>query len=124
MKLHRDLNIGQNLVTAYGPDYIDVNGQRHETGLILLPRQIHAPWGMAGFDALTAEDFRYVVTQECEILFLGTGRQQRFPQAALLRELITARIGIEIMDTGAACRTFNILVAEGRNVAAALLLEK
>lgn len=123
MKLHRDLNIGQNVVTAYDPDHIDINGQRHETSLLLLPRQIRQPWGLAGFAALAVEDFRPVIELECEILLLGTGRQQRFPQPALLRELMEARIGVEVMDTGAACRTFNILAAEGRNVAAVLLLE-
>jgi uncharacterized protein len=124
MKLHRDLNIGQNIVTAYGAGHIDINGQRHATSLLLLPRQIHQPWGVAGFSGLSHADFRPVIELNCEILLLGTGQQQRFPPPALLRELMAARIGVEIMDTGAACRTFNILVAEGRNVAAALLLEK
>lgn len=123
MKLHRDPNIGQNVVTAYGTDHIDINGQRHETSLLLLPRQTLQPWARAGFAALEAGDFRPVIELGCEILLLGTGRQQRFPPPALLRELMAARIGVEVMDTGAACRTFNILAAEGRNAAAALLLE-
>ena len=124
MKLHLDLNIGQNVVTAVGESHVDINGLRHEAGLLVLPRQIRAGWGLAGFDALGAEDFRPIVELGCEILLFGTGRRQRFPPPALLRELIEARIGVEVMDTGAACRTFNILVAEGRNVAAALLIER
>ena len=124
MKLHPDLTIGQNVVTALGEGYIDINGQRHETSLLVLPQQIRPNWGQSGFEALDAEDFRPIVELGCEILLFGTSRRQRFPAPALLRELMAARIGVEVMDTGAACRTFNILVAEGRNVAAALLIDQ
>lgn len=123
MKLHRDPHTGQNIVTAYGEGYIDINMQRHESSLLLLPEEIQSGWGQAGFAALSLADFHPVMAAGCEVLLLGTGRQQRFPPPALLRELMQARIGVEIMDTGAACRTFNILVAEGRKVAAALLLD-
>ena len=123
MKLHQDLNIGHNVVTAIGDGYVDINGLRHESSLLVLPRRIESSWAVAGFDALVADDFRQIVESGCEILLFGTGRRQRFPQPALLSELMAARIGVEVMDTGAACRTFNILVAESRNVAAALLLD-
>ncbi len=123
MKLQRDLNIGQNVVTAIGEGYVDINGLRQTSSLLILPGQLRTNWGLAGFEALTTEDFRPVIELGCEILLFGTGRRQRFPPPALLRELMAARIGVEVMDTGAACRTFNILVAEGRNVAATLLIE-
>jgi uncharacterized protein len=123
MKLHRELNIGQNTITAYGDGHIDVNGQRRQASLLVLPQKIQENWGQTGFEQLTTADFRPVIELGCEILIIGTGRRQRFPSPGLLRELIEARIGVEIMDTGAACRTFNILVTEGRNVAAALLIE-
>lgn len=124
MKLHRDLNIGQNVVTAIGEGYVDINGLRHEASLLVLPQHLKKDWGAGGFETLDAADFRPIIELGSEILLFGTGRRQRFPQPALLRELMEARIGIEVMDTGAACRTFNILVAEGRKVAAALLIDR
>ncbi len=123
MKLQRDIQIGQNIVTAMGDDYININGKRHASSLLVMPQQIEPSWGKAGFDALSEADFAQIVEIGCEILIFGTGRRQRFPQPALLRELMTARIGIEIMDTAAACRTYNILVLEGRIAAAALLID-
>lgn len=123
MKLQQDRPVGQNLVTASGEAYIDVNGLRHQTSLLLLPDQIDPDWGAAGFDALSAADFARIVEFGCEVLLFGTGRRQRFPHPALLQPLMAARIGVEVMDTGAACRTYNILMAEGRDVAAALILE-
>jgi len=123
MKLQQDRPLGQNLITASGDGYIAINGVRHEASLLLLPDQIEPGWGAAGFDALSARDFADIAEIGCEVLLFGTGRRQRFPRPALLQPLMAARIGVEVMDTGAACRTYNILMAEGRKVAAALLLD-
>ncbi|MFA7268637.1 MAG: Mth938-like domain-containing protein [Sterolibacterium sp.] len=123
MKLHQDIPEGRNVVTAVGEGYVAVNGQQHVASLVLLPQQIETGWGAAGFDALTEADFVQIAALGCELLLLGTGRRQRFPNPGLLQPLIRARIGVEVMDTAAACRTYNILMAEGRNVAAALLLD-
>jgi len=111
------------MVTASGDGYIAINGLRHESSLLLLPDQIEPGWGAAGFDSLSETDFASISALGCEVLLFGTGRRQRFPRPALLQPLMSARIGIEVMDTAAACRTYNILVAEGRKVAAALLLD-
>jgi uncharacterized protein len=73
--------------------------------------------------ALTAEHLAQLTAFPCDVLLLGTGRRQRFPAPALLRPLIESGRGYEIMDTAAACRTYNILVAEGRIVLAALIIE-
>ena len=123
MKLHQDLPVGQNIVTAIGDGYVVINGEKHVTSLLLLPQQIEPGWGKAGFDALTEADFSQIVVLGCEVVLFGTGRRQRFPRPALLQPLMLARIGVEVMDTAAACRTYNILMAEGRSVAAALLLD-
>ena len=123
MKLHQDRPVGQNLVTASGDGYVDINGLRHQRSLLLLPDQIESGWGAAGFDGLTEADFADIAGRGCEVLLFGTGRRQRFPLPALLQALIASRIGVEVMDTAAACRTYNILVTEGRRVAAALLLD-
>lgn len=123
MKLHLDNPSSRNLVTGYGAGHVAINHRNYETSLILLPERIVAPWGAGGFEALTEDDFAVVRALAPEVLLLGTGSRQRFPSPALLRPLIEARIGYEIMDLAAACRTFNILMAEGRQVAAALLIE-
>lgn len=123
MKLEQDRPVGQNLVTASGEGYIDINGLRHHTSLLLLPDRVEPGWGAAGFDALTEADFSGIAALGCEVLLFGTGSRQRFPRPALLQPLMAARIGVEVMDTAAACRTYNILMAEDRKVAAALLLD-
>ena len=73
--------------------------------------------------AAPAPDLQAIAELGCPIVLLGTGSRQRFPAAALLRPLIQRRVGIEVMDSYAACRTYNILMAEGRDVAAALIIE-
>ncbi len=109
-----------NAFNAYGDDYVAVNGERHETSLIVLPERI-VPWQVAGFDALQEGDFALLAGLAPEIVLLGTGPRLRFPDPRLARALADARIGLEVMDTRAACRTYNVLVAEHRRVAAALL---
>ena len=123
MKLHSDLTIGANTITAYGPDHVAVNGRRY-AGSVLLDRQWLEPgWPVASNAALTAEALAPLLARHCDVILLGTGVRQRFPAASLLRPLIEARKAVEVMDTVAACRTFNILVAEGRNPLAALIVE-
>ncbi len=108
--------------TAYGDDYIDVNGKRYNTNVALLPGQLLPEWTTATFETLTDADFARLAALAPEILLIGTGKTLRFPAPALLQPLMAARIGFEVMDTHAACRTYNILAAEGRKVAAAILL--
>ena len=120
MKLHASLPSGVHVVTAYGEDYVVVNGLRHHESIVVLPERV-VTWGGHVFDALTHDDFRFLGTLEAEIVLLGTGARQRFPHPRLTAPLSQARIGLEVMDLQAACRTYNILVAEGRKVAAALL---
>jgi len=121
MKLHLDRHAGLNVITDYDDGYVLINQQRHRTSVIVLPRQLITDWENNGFDTLQTADFERLRDLQPEIVLLGTGTRQRFPAPALLRPLIEARIGYEIMNTGAACRTYNILMGEGRNVAAALL---
>jgi len=99
-----------------------VNSQRFEVNLIVLPEKI-LPWEVAGFEALNESDFQVFLGMDLEILLLGTGAKQRFPHPRLGRALAERRIGIEAMDLQAACRTYNILMAEERRVAAALLFK-
>ena len=122
MKLHLADAAGLNLFTGYGENYVEINQQRHENSLIVLPGMIVKDWNIASFEHLTTMHFEFLVDLKPEIVLLGTGVKLRFPAPALTRALITAQIGLEVMDTAAACRTYNILAAEGRKVAAALLL--
>lgn len=122
MKLHADPLTSLNTVTAYGPGYIDINGARHQTALRLSPDTPPVPWTVP-FDALRAEDFDALLAHRPELVLLGTGSRQRFPHPRLSASLGAARVGLEVMDTQAACRTYNILVAEGRKVLAVLLLD-
>ena len=120
MKLHVSGPVRYNTITGYGEGYVQVNGQRHESSLIVLPDQV-LPWDATAFDALSPEHFSSLKELRAEILLLGTGPKQRFPHPRLTAPLAAAGIGVEVMDLKAACRTYNILVAEERKVAAALL---
>ncbi|MFZ3173499.1 MAG: Mth938-like domain-containing protein [Thiobacillus sp.] len=124
MKLHLNSDVSQLLFTGYGDDHVLINGQRFDSSLLLTARGVEiAPWAGQGFEALTADHFEWVACHELDILLLGTGPRQRFPHPSLTRTLMDARIGLEVMDIGALCRTYNILAAEGRSVGAAVLIE-
>ena len=120
MKLHASSPTALNTFSGYGEGYVLINGQRHEGSMIVMPERMQ-PWDVAGFDALKETDFEVFLELKLEILLLGTGPKQRFPHPRLTRALAQRRIGVEVMDLQAACRTYNILMAEERRVAAALL---
>ena len=121
MKLHAAASSARNVITAYGEDYVAVNGSRHTLSVIVTPAQL-LPWDVSEFSKLTASDLEKLKVLDADILLLGTGPRQRFPDPRLTAPLAAAGIGVEVMDLKAACRTFNILAAEERRVAAALLL--
>ena len=121
MKFHLNHSDG-NHFTAYGEGYVEVNRVRHEANVIVLTDRVIEPWAAEGFLALSREDFAGLLAFKPEIVLLGTGDRIRFPHPGLTADLTAARIGVDVMDVAAACRTFNVLSGEGRNVAAALLL--
>ena len=120
MKLHQSTPSFAQTITAYGDDYVAVNGERREASAVVTPERVVA-WENRTFDALTRDDFAFLATLGLEIVLLGTGARQRFPHAKLTASLGAARVGLEVMDLKAACRTYNILVAEARKVALALV---
>ena len=122
MKFHLQNPAGVNVFTGYGANYVMVNNVRYATSLVVTPERINEDWRVAGFDDLGAGHFEFLRALKPAIVLLGTGTALRFPPPALSRCLAQARIGLEVMDTPAACRTYNILSAEGRNVVAAVLL--
>ncbi|MFO1200740.1 MAG: Mth938-like domain-containing protein [Burkholderiaceae bacterium] len=111
-----------NLVTGSGPGWVRIGQDEYRENLLLLPDAVVAGWAPGGFDALAESDFAALLAHRPEIVLLGTGERQRFVHPRLLAPLAAARIGVDAMDTRAACRTFNILVAEDRRVAAALIV--
>jgi len=120
VKLHASAPSALNTFSGYGDGFVTINGQRHEANIVVMPEQL-LPWSAASFGALTEADFELFLGLDLEILLLGTGPKQRFPHPRLTKALAAKRIGVEAMDLQAACRTYNILMAEERRVAAALL---
>ncbi len=124
MKLHLNIERNLPLFTGYGEDYVLINGARHDESLFISGTEIHiAPWTGLRFEALTDAHFRWITGHAVDIVLFGSGHRLRFPHPSLTRTLGESGIGLEVMDIGAMCRTYNILVGEGRNVAAAVLIE-
>lgn len=121
MKLHPDRSTALNTVTAYGSGWFEINRVRHEGALLLMPEGEVLPWAVQSYEALTAQDFEALLALRAEIVLLGTGERHRLPHPRLTAALARAGIGLEAMDSYAACRTYNILMGEGRRVLAALL---
>jgi len=122
MKLQLDNTGGLNTFTAYGEGYVSVNGVRHDCNLAVLPDRLLPNWTQATFETLCVADLELLASLDADIVLLGTGKQLRFPSPDLLRPLVRAQKGLEVMDVAAACRTYNILMGEGRKVAVGLLL--
>jgi uncharacterized protein len=121
LKLHVDPASHLNTVTGYGPGFVEINRVRHARSIVVAPQGEVRPWDIAAF-----ADFDPVavpVPDDCEVLLVGTGQRQHFPHPQRTRAWREAGLGVEFMDTPAACRTYNILMGEGRKVAAALILE-
>jgi uncharacterized protein len=123
MKLQPDKSDAQTL-TAHGPGWVSVNNERIENSVVVGSRGERFAWDCSHFDELGAEHFAQLAELGAELISFGSGVRIRFPQAAWLQPLMAKRTGVETMDTGAACRTYNILAGEGRHVVAALLIER
>ena len=122
MKLHPD-SVSATTISSYGPGWIGIGGEKVHSSVVIGSRGQRFAWNCHDFKHLGPDHFAQLANLDTELVIFGSGSQLRFPQAAWLQALIARRIGVETMDTQAACRTYNILVAEGRSVAAALLIE-
>jgi uncharacterized protein len=120
MKLHESKTAGANLFTAHGAGYVEINRVRHQGSLVVSADSI-TPWPPASFEALEEAHFAQLLALQPELVIFGSGSTLRFPHPRLSAALTNAGIGVEVMDTSAACRTYNILLAEDRRVVAALL---
>ena len=122
MKMHLDSTAGAHRITGYGAGYVSVNEKSLTRSFILTPEALITDWGPQSVVDLDEASLQAVARLSPAIVLLGTGIEQRFPPSSLLAPMLGQGIGIEVMTTAAACRTYNILVAEGRPVAAALLI--
>ena len=122
MKMHFDSGTDGYRVTGYGPDFVSVNGQRYTSSLLVSPDWVESHWVPSSVTELSEKDLGSILEHEPDVLLLGTGDRQQFPPPALMAKIGAAGVGLEVMTTPAACRTYNILMAEGRKVVAALIL--
>ncbi len=123
MKLTDDSVGGIQLVRAYSPGEIRVNETIVHRSCLLRADTLITDWRPQSLNELTAEDLEPLFALEPEIVVLGSGTRQKFPPSTLLARILSRGIGCEVMDTGAACRTYNVLVSEDRKVVAALFLQ-
>ncbi len=123
MKLHLTTAENNYLITAYDLSYIEINKQRYDKSLIVMPQQLIADWPVLDFSTLNAQHFENIAAQKIEVVLLGTGEKHQFLHPKIYQALTQKGIPLECMTTAAACRTYNILMSEGRNVLAALILQ-
>jgi len=121
MKISLDNGTADYRITAYEPDYIKINEEIIESAVILSANGYQL-WEAQSIESLTEAMLITALEEKPDILLLGTGKTQRFPAPQLMRPIAESGTGLEVMDTAAACRTYNILISEDRHVVAALLL--
>lgn len=124
MKLQADRIDGQNAIARHGPGGVIVNGAEYRDSVIVPWTGLVTRWQVDSFDQLTEAHFEQLAALAPELVIFGSGPRIRFAHPKLLKALIGRRIGVETMDTAAACRTYNVLLDEGRSVVAALLFER
>jgi uncharacterized protein len=116
MKLAAD-RFNAPAISAYGVGWVAINGERFEGGRMVWSMGEHRSWPVLHTDEISAQDFADALAQPVELVLLGTGQKQRFISPALSEQLMSQGIGLEVMDSVAACRTYNVLASEGRQVA-------
>lgn len=122
MKLHLTTAENHNLITAYGMGFVEINKQKYTQNLIVMADQLILDWQAIDFASICAEHLAKITELKLEVVLLGTGETHQFLHPKLYQTLTAQGIPLECMTTAAACRTYNILMSEGRNVAAALLV--
>ncbi|MFM2449908.1 MAG: hypothetical protein RIS44_2358 [Pseudomonadota bacterium] len=123
MKLNAERIEGTNAITRHSLEGVVINGRTFTQNLVVPWQGEVISWAPGGFDGLCEDDFGQLLALKPELIVFGSGSRLRFAAPRLQRALINARIGIETMDTAAACRTYNVLLGEGRCVVAALLFD-
>jgi uncharacterized protein len=123
MKLQPD-KIDVQSISGYGPGWVALGPEKITSSVVIGARGERLDWPCARFEDLGPGHFSQLAALDAELVIFGSGARLRFPHPSWLAPLMDKRVGVETMDTPAACRTYNILAAEGRKVVAALLLEE
>jgi uncharacterized protein len=123
MKLHSSSTQQYQTVTGYDASGVEINAQRYDFSLLVLPESPPRAWDVARFEDLAPEHFEAIAQDAPDVVILGTGERQRFVHPRLVAALSARRIGVECMDSHAACRTYNILMGEGRKATLALIID-
>ena len=123
MKLHSDNNEKYQTVTGYDASGVEINAQRFDFSLIVMPEVPPRAWPVIRFEDLAAAHFEQIAQDKPDVVVLGTGARQRFVHPRLVASLSAMHVGVESMDSQAACRTYNVLMGEGRKVTLALIIE-
>jgi len=123
MKLHSSSTEKYQTVTGYDQAGVEINAQRFDYSVLVMPETAPRAWPVTRFEDLKAEHFEAIAADKPDVVILGTGERQRFVHPRLVTSLSSQRIGVESMDSHAACRTYNILMGEGRKVTLALIIE-
>lgn len=123
MKLHASTTKQYQTVTGYDDRGVEINAERFEFSLIVMPETAPRPWNAPSFESLTAAHFEQIEEDTPDVVILGTGERQRFVHPRLIASLAARHIGVESMDSKAACRTYNVLMGEGRKVTLALIID-
>jgi uncharacterized protein len=123
MKLHSSPTQQYQTVTGYDESGVEINAKHFDFSLTVMPERAPQPWDVPTFESLTAAHFELIEQELPDVVILGTGERQRFIHPRLVACLAARRVGVECMDNKAACRTYNILMGEGRKVTLALIIE-
>ena len=122
MKFAQDSQDEGYVITAYDDDSVSINGKAFRQSLIVAARQFEENWGITAIELLQTDHIDKVLSFKPELIIIGTGNRLVFPAVEAYSAIIQQGIGVDFMDTGAACRTYNILMSEGRDVVAGLIL--
>jgi uncharacterized protein len=122
MPLAEDIVTSRHRITSYGSDTVSINESIYRQSLVLTANSLHSPWSVTSLQQLDAASLAPIFDSAPSVVLLGTGPRQQFPEAKIFGLFGERGIGLEVMDNGALCRTFNILVAEDRAVTAAIIL--
>jgi len=128
LNLHNEMKFAQDsqedgyVITAYDDNSVSINGKTFSQSLVVASTRLHEHWGIADIELLTSSHINLVLSLQPELIIIGTGNNLVFPAVEIYSGIIEHGIGVDFMDTGAACRTYNILMSEGRDVVAGLIL--
>ncbi|KAF0280342.1 hypothetical protein FPL11_08865 [Spiribacter aquaticus] len=124
MKMSLDGAEGTYRIQGYADGEIRINDVRYNRSLLVTPDTLVTEWGPASVEAARTSDFAAFHELDPEVVLLGTGVRQTFPSRELMLSVMETGVGLEVMDTASACRTYNVLMSEGRRVVAALIIDQ